>query len=67
MARSDAGVRYGLLDNVLTTHRLNGATERRTLGNASEIRDAIVDVFRVRLPADPQLNATLARMAEKAA
>jgi N-hydroxyarylamine O-acetyltransferase len=67
LARSDAGVRYGLLDNVLTTHKLNGATERRTLANASDIRDAIVDVFRVRLPNDAQLNATLARFAEKAA
>jgi N-hydroxyarylamine O-acetyltransferase len=67
MARSDTGVRYGLLDNVLTTHRLNGATERRTLANAAEMRDAITDVFRVRLPNDPQLNATLARCAEKAA
>lgn len=67
LALSDTGVRYGLLDNVLTTHKLNGASERRILSNAAEIRDAIVDVFRVRLPADPQLNATLARFAEKAA
>lgn len=67
LARSDTGVRYGLLDNVLTTHKLNGATERRTLANAAEIRDSITDVFRVRLPNDPQLNATLARCAEKAA
>ena len=67
LARSDAGVRYGLLDNVLTTHKLNGGTERRTLANVAEIRDAIVDVFRVRLPNNPQLDATLAHFAEKAA
>jgi N-hydroxyarylamine O-acetyltransferase len=67
LARSDAGVRYGLLDNVLTTHRLNGGTERRTLTNAVDIRDAITDVFRVRLPNDSQLDAALTRMAEKAA
>ena len=67
LARSDVGVRYGLLDNVFTTHKLNGASERRTLANAAEIRDAIVDIFHVRLPNDPQLNATLARCAEKAA
>lgn len=67
LARSDTGVRYGLLDNVLTMHKLNGASERRVLADANEIRAAIVDVFRVRLPADPQLNATLARCAEKAA
>jgi N-hydroxyarylamine O-acetyltransferase len=67
LARSDVGVRYGLLDNVLTTHKLDGATERRTLANAAEIRDAITDVFHVRLPADLQLDATLARCAEKAA
>jgi N-hydroxyarylamine O-acetyltransferase len=67
LARSDVGVRYGLLDNVLTTHKLDGATERRTLANAAEIRDAITDVFHVRLPAEPQLDAALARCAEKAA
>jgi N-hydroxyarylamine O-acetyltransferase len=67
LARSDAGVRYGLLDNVLTTHKLNGGTERRTLTNAKELRDAITDVFCVRLPNGPQLNVTLARFAEKAA
>jgi N-hydroxyarylamine O-acetyltransferase len=67
LARSDTDVRYGLLDNVLTTHKLNGATERRILANAAEIRDAITDVFRVRLPNDPDLNAILARCAEKAA
>lgn len=67
LARSDAGVRYGLLDNVLTTHKLNGSTDRRTLASAAELRDAIVDVFRVRLPNDPNLNPTLARFAENAA
>jgi N-hydroxyarylamine O-acetyltransferase len=67
MARSDTSVRYGLLDNVLTTHKLDGPTERRALTNAAEIRDAITDVFHVRLPADPQLDVVLARCAEKAA
>jgi N-hydroxyarylamine O-acetyltransferase len=67
LARSDTGVRYGLLDNVLTTHKLGGTTGRHTLTSAAEIRDAIIDVFRVRLPSDPNLNATLARFAEKAA
>jgi N-hydroxyarylamine O-acetyltransferase len=67
LARSDIGVRYGLLDNVLTTHKLNGATERRTLASAADIRDAMIDVFKIRPPNDPHLNATLARFAEKAA
>jgi N-hydroxyarylamine O-acetyltransferase len=67
LARSDAGVRYGMLDNVLTVHRLNGATERRILVNAAEIRDAIADIFLIRAPADPQLDVTLAKLAEKAA
>ena len=67
LARSDAGVRYGLSDNVLTTHKLGGASERRTLGSGAELRDAITDVFRVRLPNDPNLNPMLARFAEKAA
>jgi N-hydroxyarylamine O-acetyltransferase len=68
LARSDSGGRHGLLDNVLTTHRLDGATERRTLTNAAELRDAITDVFRIRLPDDdPRLGTVLARFAEKAA
>jgi N-hydroxyarylamine O-acetyltransferase len=67
LARSDAGVRYGMLDNVLTIHRLGGASERRVLANAGEIRDAISDVFHVQLPGDPNLGAMLGRLAEKAA
>ena len=67
MARSDAGARYGLLDNVLTTHRLGRATERRTLESVAAFREVMTDVFRIRPPADPLLDATLARLAEKAA
>lgn len=67
LARSDAGVRFGLLDNMLTTHRLDGASERRALANAAELRDVITDVFRIRPPGDPQLDAVLARVTEKAA
>jgi N-hydroxyarylamine O-acetyltransferase len=62
-ARADVDCRYGLLDNVLTVHRRNGATERRRLTSASEIRDAITDVFGIRPPDDPRLGDVLARFA----
>jgi N-hydroxyarylamine O-acetyltransferase len=65
-ARSEPGVRYGLLDNVLTTHRLEDGTEKRTLENAAEIREALINIFRIKLPDDPALEGALARHAGKA-
>ena len=45
--------------NVLSTHRLDGATEKRTLGSVAEIREALTDVFRIKLPSDPALGKVL--------
>jgi N-hydroxyarylamine O-acetyltransferase len=64
-ARADVDRRYGLLDNVLTIHDCGGATERRRLTAASEIRDALTDLFRIRLPAVASLDDVLARFAGK--
>ena len=59
LARADEGRRHALSDNVLSMHRLGGETERRTLGSAVEIRDALTDIFRIRLPSDPALDKML--------
>jgi N-hydroxyarylamine O-acetyltransferase len=64
-ARAEPDRRYGLLDNVFTTHRLNGPSERRRLQSAAELRDTLTDLFRIRLPDDPALSSVLARLAEK--
>ena len=62
-ARADEGRRHGLLGNVLSTHQLGGPSEKRALGSAAEIRDALTDIFRIRLPTDPALNDVLQRAA----
>jgi len=62
-ARSEPGCRYGLADNVLSTHRLGGKSEKQTLASVPEMREALTDVFRIRLPDDPALDAALARFA----
>jgi N-hydroxyarylamine O-acetyltransferase len=64
LARTDEGRRYGLAGNVLSTHPLDGATEKRTLGSAAEIREALIEVFRIKLPSDPGLNGVLERAVE---
>lgn len=49
-ARAFEGGRYGMLDNVLSTHRLGQPSERRVLKDAAEIRAALTDLFKIRLP-----------------
>ncbi len=64
-ARAEPDRRYGLLDNVLTTHHRNGPSERRILRTAAELRGVLTDQIRIALPDDPALDAVLARIAEK--
>ncbi len=66
VARAEPGRRHGMLDNVLTTHRSDSRSERRKLTSVGEIRDALTDLFGVRLPDDPALDPMLARVANKA-
>jgi N-hydroxyarylamine O-acetyltransferase len=54
--------RYGLHDNQLATHRLNGRSERRVLHTESELRDVLTGLFGLTLPEDPGLDAALTRM-----
>jgi N-hydroxyarylamine O-acetyltransferase len=65
VARPEPGRRHAMLDNVLTTHRRDGPSERRRLTGVSEIRDALTDLFGIRLPDDPALDPMLARVANK--
>jgi N-hydroxyarylamine O-acetyltransferase len=65
-ARSAAGARYALNDNALSIHRTGGVSEKRVLGSAVEIRDALTDLFLLRLDG-LDLNPVLARLAARAA
>ena len=47
-ARAEPDRRYALFNNALSTHKLNGGTEKRKL-NARELRDALGDLFKIRL------------------
>lgn len=42
--------RHALLGNRLTTHRLDGSSERRLLGSASELRDVLTSLFLIDVP-----------------
>jgi N-hydroxyarylamine O-acetyltransferase len=59
LARADEGRRYAMFGNVLSTHRLDGATEKRRLGTVAELRETLTDVFRIKLPSDPALDKVL--------
>ena len=61
-AMASVGRRYALRDNQLSVHRLNGDSEQRTLSNAAELRAALRDVFRIRLPSEPQLDGALEQL-----
>lgn len=66
-ARPDDGRRFGLRNNELTEHRVNGPTERRRLATAAELRRALEGVFRLALPDAPELQAALERITARAA
>jgi N-hydroxyarylamine O-acetyltransferase len=61
-ARPVPGGRYGLFNNQLTLHPLNGHTEQRRLDSAEEIRAALQTHFGLRVPANPLIEAALARL-----
>ena len=60
-ARAESDRRYALSNNVLSVHRLNGASEKRTL-SAGELRDALGDLFKIKLADLDGLDTTLARL-----
>lgn len=61
-ARLVADGRYGLRNNQLAIHNLNGATERGVLQTVNELRDALTGMFGLTPPDDPALDAALTRM-----
>ena len=65
-ARAEPDRRYALANNVLAVHRLDGETEKRTL-NAAELRDALTDLFKLRLADLDGLDPALARLTGGAA
>lgn len=63
-ARVDRDRRYALRNTEFATHFPAGATERRVLASAAEIRRTLEDVFHINVPDWPELDETLARLAE---
>jgi N-hydroxyarylamine O-acetyltransferase len=58
-ARTRAGGRDVLLNNEFTRHHLGAASETTLLHTAAELRGVLEDVFGLRLPEVPQLQARL--------
>ena len=65
-ARAEPGRRYALFNNQLAVHTLNGGTQKKTLGTAAEMRDALTDLFKLRLDQLEGLDPVLARLAAAA-
>ncbi len=65
-ARPDTDCRYALRNNQLTTHYLDGGVEQRVLSTVTELRTALEDVFRLKLPAYANLDEALQRLVEQA-
>lgn len=63
-SRPAPGVRYALRSNELATHRLNEGTERRTLATAEELRAALVDLMKIKLPVGPDVDSLLAKITQ---
>lgn len=61
-ARAEPDRRYALGNNELSVHRLNGETEKRTLHTVPEMRDALTDLFKLRLAELDGLDSVLARL-----
>ena len=66
VARAATDCRYTLLNNEFAVHRLQGASERRALGNAAELREVLTGPLRVKLPEGPDVDAALARLIARA-
>lgn len=62
VARPAPGKRYGLANNYLSIHTLNGPTEKRVLKSVQEVRETLEQVFGLTLPPGPELNAALERV-----
>jgi N-hydroxyarylamine O-acetyltransferase len=61
VARPDDHCRHSLRNNAVTTHHSDGATQRRTLESAAELRETLEDVFHLKLPRTEELDVVLDR------
>ena len=64
-ARAAADTRYGLANGNLSIRPRGGDVERRELKSAAEIRDALGDLFQIKVPKDQRLDAAFSRVLEK--
>ena len=62
-ARVTLDRRYGLLNNKLSIHVLNGESQQTTLASAMELRGTLEHLFGIELPDDPGVEALLRRLA----
>ena len=63
-ARCEPDCRYAFKNNELAVHRLHNGTEKQVLRTVPELRDALTDLLRVKLPDDPALEPALRRLVE---
>jgi N-hydroxyarylamine O-acetyltransferase len=61
IARPFPGGRYGLANNQLTVHSLDGPSQRHTLTSVSEVRKTLESEFGLTLPPPAELDAVVAR------
>jgi N-hydroxyarylamine O-acetyltransferase len=62
VTRAEPNHRYALHNNELSVHRRNGETEKQTLRSVPELRDALTDLFKLRLAGLEGLDPALARL-----
>lgn len=66
-ARCEPGVRYALHDSQLAVHSLRRGTEKKNLASVRELREALTDLFKLRLDRLDGLDPALATVAARAA
>jgi len=66
-ARCEPGKRYAIRDNQLAIHTTGANTEKKTLKSAGEMRDALTDLFKLRLDHLDGLDPMLALLAQRSA
>ena len=66
-ARALADRRYALSNTELAIHHRDGYTERRALLSASDLRQALQELFGIDVPTGDDVDAALARLVESAA
>jgi N-hydroxyarylamine O-acetyltransferase len=57
--------RYGLFNNKLSTHSLDGHSEQVTLATPAALREVLESTLEIRLPDDPGLDALLERLSTR--